>query len=85
MGGWAMCKMHVARSHSQGIIARPGVDSVCWIYIVCIQQLLLANIENLLIRSYSYINEHGSHVGVYKMDLKTTFVHKPCRTHTHQV
>ena len=68
MGRWdthVNCETHVARFHSQlGIIARPHVDSVCWIYIICIQQLLLANIENLIIHSYSYINEHGSHVCV---------------------
>ena len=44
MGGW--CETHVARSHSQVIIARPCVDSVRWIFIIYIQQLLL--IENLL-------------------------------------
>ena len=53
MGRWdthVNCETHVARFHSQGIIARPGIDSVCWIYIICIQQLLLANLK-----TYSYI------------------------------
>ena len=57
---WDITETHVTRFHSQGIIARQRVDSVCWIYIICIQQLLLANIENFIIHSYSYINEHGS-------------------------